>query len=317
MLRQTLERMTRLVVPPRIWWELLVVNNNSTDDTDRVVALFERRLPLRLVFEPVPGLSHARNTALRLAAGSYILWTDDDVLVAEGWLAAFVEAVRAHPSAAAYGGPIDPLFVEKPDPVLLDAFPVLAMGFCGLDETVYKEHGAIVGANMGLNRSALGDLEFDCSLGRAPGSVRGGEECDLIRRVRGAGGTTEWCPDMRVTHVVPPDRMTVQYLSDYARNTGEEHIQTNGIPTGTTLWGVPRWLIRRCLEEGAMAIANRLSGRRRDGLTWRRKCYETAGMLRACRAMALAARVDHVATPADAPSPKAMASIRSASKSQR
>ena len=116
LLQQTLERMTHLVVPPGLWWELLVINNNSTDDTDQVVASFEQRLPLRLAFEPVPGLSHARNAVLRLAAGSYILWTDDDVLVSEGWLAAFVEAVRAHPSASSVRRPDRPVVRRKARP---------------------------------------------------------------------------------------------------------------------------------------------------------------------------------------------------------
>ena len=138
LLELALERMARLVVPPDTWWELVVVNNNSTDNTDKVLERFERRLPLRRVFEPMPGLSNARNTALREAKGDYVLWTDDDVLVSEGWLGGFVESVRANPSASLYGGPIDAAFLVEPDAKLLAGFPILARGFCGLDEKLHR-----------------------------------------------------------------------------------------------------------------------------------------------------------------------------------
>src|SRR5207253_11169792 len=86
LLRQTLDQFLDLAIPAGMTWELLVVNNNSTDDTDVVLAEFESRLPLRRLFEREPGLSHARNAALAAATGDYILFTDDDVLIAQSWL---------------------------------------------------------------------------------------------------------------------------------------------------------------------------------------------------------------------------------------
>ena len=74
LLRTTLERMTELVVPADTAWEILVVNNNCTDDTDQVVAEFEGRLPIRMVNEPAPGKSHALNRATDDAAGRYLLY---------------------------------------------------------------------------------------------------------------------------------------------------------------------------------------------------------------------------------------------------
>src|SRR5205085_1873116 len=79
-LSRALEQLARVRRPPG-GWEVLVVNNNSTDETERVLGAFEGRLPLRRAFEPQQGLSHARNHAVAQAAGEYIVWTDDDVLV--------------------------------------------------------------------------------------------------------------------------------------------------------------------------------------------------------------------------------------------
>ena len=88
LLDQTLARMRELHVPAGLAWELLVVNNNCTDDTDAVAARHRGHLPLRPVREPTPGLSNARNKGLAEARGELILWTDDDVRVDPGWLAA-------------------------------------------------------------------------------------------------------------------------------------------------------------------------------------------------------------------------------------
>jgi glycosyltransferase involved in cell wall biosynthesis len=90
-LRQTLDALTRLRLPPSRSWEVLVVNNNCSDHTDHVIRSFAGRLPLRRLHEPQPGKSLALNHAIREATGTYVLWTDDDVLVEPGWMAALVD----------------------------------------------------------------------------------------------------------------------------------------------------------------------------------------------------------------------------------
>ena len=71
--------------------------HNCIDHTDAVIKAFADRLPIRREFEPERGLSHARNRAVDAAKGDYIVWTDDDVVVAPGWLAAYIEAFRRWP----------------------------------------------------------------------------------------------------------------------------------------------------------------------------------------------------------------------------
>src|SRR5262249_5404549 len=100
LLDRTLEQFTRLRVPAGLQWELLVVNNNCTDDTDQVLGRYRDRLPLSPLFEPRQGLSHARNCAVQAAAGDLIVWTDDDVLVDPDWLGCHVAAAQRWPEAA-------------------------------------------------------------------------------------------------------------------------------------------------------------------------------------------------------------------------
>ena len=114
LLDRTLSQMHNLRIPPGIEWELLVVNNNCTDDTDAVVARHAQVLPIRRLFEGSQGQSHSRNHALREAFGELIVWTDDDVLVDQDWLAAYVKAARDWPEASYFGGTITPWFAAPP-----------------------------------------------------------------------------------------------------------------------------------------------------------------------------------------------------------
>ncbi len=88
-LRTTLDSLTQLVIPPGCTWELIVVNNGCTDETNAVIAEFEARLPIRSLFEGELGLSRARNRRAAAAQGDLILFTDDDVTVEAGWLEAY------------------------------------------------------------------------------------------------------------------------------------------------------------------------------------------------------------------------------------
>src|SRR5262249_41851111 len=106
LLRQTLEEFTKIASPSGHTWELLDVNNNSTDATDEVVDSFRDRLPIRRLFEPRPGKSHAANSVLQNAQGRWILWTDDDVLVDRDWMVEFLNTAKRFPDAAVVGGHI-------------------------------------------------------------------------------------------------------------------------------------------------------------------------------------------------------------------
>ena len=115
LLDRTLKSLRHLHIPEGVSWELLVVNNNSPDNTDAVLDQHMRHLPLRRLFEANQGLSNARNRALTEARGDLIIWTDDDVLVDPHWLAEYHAAAQNWPEAGYFGGMIEPIF-EAPPP---------------------------------------------------------------------------------------------------------------------------------------------------------------------------------------------------------
>jgi glycosyltransferase involved in cell wall biosynthesis len=290
LLDPTLESLTRLNPPEGADWELLVVDNNSTDDTQAVCARFAGRLPMRAVVEKTAGLSHARNRALRETRGAHIVYTDDDVLVDQAWLSSFVDATRRFPEAAAFGGPIEPNFPVQPPPDLLAAFPILARGFCAVDHKL--ELGLlpaalpIWGANMAYRVAAVAGLSFDPRFGYTPNSLGGGEESRFLAEIRARGGAVVWCPGMRLKHYVDPARMTLDYLVRRYVGSGEEFVRQHGVPAGKTFLGQPRWLLRKTTEAYVSYLLARLVAARVEALTRLREYSEFRGMLRECRAAA-------------------------------
>jgi len=216
MLAGALQSMSALELPGTLDWEILVVDNNCSDDTEAVVASFIGRLPVRRCTEPRPGLSHARNRAAAEAVGDWILWTDDDVLVDPGWLASYVEAMTRHPGAAVCGGPIEPVFAEPVPGWLREGWRSVGSAFAlrdlGGEEFALDEELCPYGANYAIRRDVQHTHPYDPALGRAPGRMTGGEEVAVIRAVLRAGGSGWWVPRARVRHVIPRDRQTIRYL---------------------------------------------------------------------------------------------------------
>lgn len=266
LLRQTLEGLKALVIPSDVTWDVLVINNNCTDATDNVVAEFTGMLPLRLVHEPVPGLSNARNRALRECRGDYIVFTDDDVQVESGWLQAFVEATRAWPGAAVFGGPVQPWFPVPPDRELFEAFPAIRNGFCGIDHRrllgPLPSPLRLTGANMAFKVDALGDLRFDPALGVNQASLGGSEETAFITALRARGEEVVWAPDMRLRHYVDPARMQLGYLIRLARDRGRSAVREKGVPRAAKIAGAPVRFWVRLATASMKAGSAYLSGHR-------------------------------------------------------
>lgn len=252
LLRFTLDRLAQIVVPPGIIWELLVVNNNSTDATDEVIASFAGRLPIRGLFEPTAGKSHALNRAVSEAAGDYIVFTDDDVLVHRDWLAAYVSAFRRWPEAVVFGGPIEPWFPTPPPDWLQRTFPQIKYAFGALDLGAEPRplggDDVPFGANMAVRGREQRANPYDPSLGPRPGSGLRGEEITLAKRFLAQGATGWWVPDARVQHYVPPERMTIRHVRKWYTGWGE-YLSTLPSPLRSRmLAGRPLWLWRQAVE---------------------------------------------------------------------
>jgi glucosyl-dolichyl phosphate glucuronosyltransferase len=227
LLDRTLQQMTRLAIPPDVTWELIVVNNRCTDATDAVIDSFSGRLPIRRGWEPVAGAANARNRALALARGEFILWTDDDILVDEDWIGAYVRAFRRWPDADVFGGPIEPTFEGEPPAwigqVLNRIGPVYGLQTLGekpVPLAAERVGDGPYGGNMAIRRSAQLRFQFRSELGPRHGQYSIGEETELLRQMLLAGHTGWWTPEPRVRHWVPAGNQNVEYIRRWMEGSG-------------------------------------------------------------------------------------------------
>jgi glycosyltransferase involved in cell wall biosynthesis len=259
LLAGTLDHLTRLDPPVGMGWEVLVVDNRCTDDTAAVLNRFRNRLPLRTVVERSPGLSIARNTGIRTAAGDWIVFVDDDVETPPGWLRAYEAAFEASPDAAVFGGPIEPKFEGGAPAWLLQALPYTAAAYAAIDlGPVRKPLTSVAmpyGANMAFRRATLGVEPFSPDLGRTGGNLIGYEEIALIQRLLESGHSGWWVPEARLRHVIPPARQTVRYLWRYWRSSAVS-VQRAGIAAEAGRpgpFGVPWWVWKQAVA-GALGF---------------------------------------------------------------
>ena len=180
----------------RAAWELIVVDNASSDDTGRVIQAFvaRRRLPMRPLFNAKPGLSAARNLALRQASGAIICFTDDDCYPTPDWIDSWLRVFRD--GNIDYAGGRVELFdpTDAPITIQLDLQPHTFPPY------TYIPPGQLHGANMAFRRELVSRVGyFDESLG-AGSRFYAAEDTDYFQRASDAGFVGAYRPEPMVAH---------------------------------------------------------------------------------------------------------------------
>jgi glycosyltransferase involved in cell wall biosynthesis len=291
LLDQTLAKMRDLRIPEGHSWELLIVNNNSSDNTDEVIEKYTAQLPIQRLLEKRQGHSNARNCALAHARGDLTLWTDDDVLVDPDWLAVYVETALKHPDASYFGGMVEPWFESEP-PVWVNRNLDLLQGPFALRDLgpgvrPFVDRESPFGASMGFRTAELRGLEFDTRLGRVGTGMLSGDETSLIDRLKTQGRVGIWIGAARVRHFIPTARMTAEYVWKFFHGLGRTRQLLSPYNRGIPLLGSgPRWIWRRYLISRAKALLTAPT----RGRWWLTNFIDAAvhrGILDECRAMGL------------------------------
>ena len=217
-------------IPLDVRWELVLVNNGSTDDTRTVAQRFAEGLPLVYLEELRPGLSLAKNAALRTAKGRLLIFTDDDVMPCRDWIATYWTAYRDRPSGYYFGGPIGSEYENgRPDEeILLVAGHAITGLDWGFAAKALTESERLYPANWACPAAALRAVgEFDSRLGLCSSLPRRrvGETFDLMDRLTASGMSGWYLPDARVLHFVPAWKCTVKFLGQNAEAIGSYSVR--------------------------------------------------------------------------------------------
>jgi glycosyltransferase involved in cell wall biosynthesis len=210
--------------PPGFAYELIVVDNGSTDETRAVVeTTSERAEPgLRYVYEPRVGLSSARNRAITEAKGTWIWFFDDDVVLSRDWLEGARHGVERFAESAALGGRVVAAF-ETGRPVWLSnaLLPYYGATDFGERSRLLADGEYPIGANAGYRRDALEEVGgFREDLGHVGNAFGFNEEPELVNRLRAAGHTVAYVPQATVEHRIGAERARMWWLLKRAYRGG-------------------------------------------------------------------------------------------------
>ena len=215
LLRRTLDSLIKQTLPPQEY-EIVVVDNNSTDNTREVVREFEKRAShqIHYVLETIQGLSAARNTGIQHSSGPIISFIDDDAEAAPDWLRALVEAFRRNPDAWGVGGNIFAIWdAKRPAWLTNDFLSDLSIIDRGPDKLKLTRMQIVAGVNCSFRREVFAEIGyFSTDLGRVGKSLLAGEEAELCLRIHLQGKSMYNIPDVVVFHHVTPERMTRSYF---------------------------------------------------------------------------------------------------------
>ena len=298
LLGETLDCLAASAVPAGLPWEVIVVDNNSTDRTKAVVLSRQSGYPVRLryVFERQQGRSCALNTAMAVTTSPILLFTDDDVRVAPGWLAAGAAALAGGWDYV--GGPVRPIWEAPPPPWLdltrSDLWGTIAILDYGAEPFAFEDRRRVpLGANMGVRRSLIARVGgFRADLGRSSGRrVMGQEVPELLSRARGAGLRGGYVPEMAVDHHVPAARLTKTYYRRWWSGKGYSKALFEALHPLTELGldlrlvphvgALPRYMIGDAVRDLAAFARAVIAGDERERFRREMRLAYLAGFVRA------------------------------------
>ena len=243
--------------------EILVVDNNSTDDTRATIERFIARgnANLRYVFESRLGISYGRNAGIAAARGDIIAFTDDDVVVTKNWLTTIRRAFAENPDIAFVGGKILPQWIEPPPPWLtVHHWWPLALLDQGDDRFYVNASNPLClpTANAAFRR------EIFSHVGHYSPQFSGREDHELYLRMWQAGVQGLYEPELVAIASVQPERYLKSYHHRWNYRTGElnalmqldDMMSSDGglilerRASGVTLFGVPGFMYRQLATEG-------------------------------------------------------------------
>lgn len=239
------------VTDPATSWEVLLVDNNCTDDTANYVLEYATNSPLnvRYVFESAQGLSHARNRGIQDARGEHLIFIDDDIRVSQDWLRSILYTF-SKTGCDAVGGRIE-IRPPRPLPAWITTDMYGFLGHQDFGEHSYRLDGRRefpFGGNMAFKRHVFDHVgTFDTEMGRK-GAGRNrdelfkGEETDFFRRLSDTGAEIYYQPSARVYHKVEPHQLEKTFFRVLHYNAGVLKARRDPHHHPRTLHGIPLFL---------------------------------------------------------------------------
>lgn len=217
-------------------YEILLINNNCTDNTEKECLRFEADYPsvgFRYIVETNQGLSYARNRGVDESKGEILVFVDDDATIFDVYFDSIDRFFNLHPDILACGGPIVPVY-EAGEPKWLSHFTNQLIGgalYEGDKAKPFRNAKYPGGGNSAFRRTVFERYGiFNVELGRKGTNLIGAEEKDLYDRLQKDGQTIYYLPQMGIYHYIPPQKLTKEHFDKLTYSIGQsERIRTLNI----------------------------------------------------------------------------------------
>jgi glycosyltransferase involved in cell wall biosynthesis len=222
---------------PRNNFEILIINNNSTDRTEKIsnqAILDFTETDIKHYIEPQQGLSYARNRGIEESQGEIVIFVDDDATVFEpDYLLSIDEFFKNYPDAVACGGPIIPVY-EAEKPSWLSHYTEQLIGgalYMGKKIKQFKKGKYPGGGNSAYKKDVFEKYGlFNVELGRKGSGLIGAEEKDFYDRFYKAEVPFYYLPKMGIYHYISRKKLTTDHFKELTYSIGKsERIRTKNI----------------------------------------------------------------------------------------
>ncbi len=239
-LTDVLDRLKNQVRTEILTWEVIIVDNNSTDNTAQVVQKYQATWPqVHYYFEKQQGAAFARSRAIQEANSELIGFLDDDNLPQPDWVAASYAFAQEHPQAGAWASQIHPEWEISPPANFPRIAPFLAITERGSLPLLYEAHKKLLPPSAGLvvRRQAWLAVPAECVLtGRTKQQMLTSEDLEVLSYIQRAGWEIWYNPKQEIYHKIPRWRLQREYLIPFFRGIGLSRHVTRTV-------GVQAWLM--------------------------------------------------------------------------
>jgi glycosyltransferase involved in cell wall biosynthesis len=263
--------------PPEGGWNIVAVDNASTDRTKEIIISYSDILPINYLYQSKQGKSHALNMGMAHANGDLIVFTDDDVIPDRYWLTKLYECALNNPGHHVFFGKIDPYWLVPPSQWLLDNVPLnICYGKLDhIDGVCGPEYSG--GANFAITRRVLEkDFRFDSKYGPDGNKYSMGEDSNFIYTLYENGFIPYFCSNACVKHIVNSQQYNLTWIFTRARRYGEsscnKKLRFSRFPEDKSF---PFWMIRIMINNIFLYVFYKIKNSRNDlfKLSWDNNYY--------------------------------------------
>jgi glycosyltransferase involved in cell wall biosynthesis len=218
-IKQTLEALH--FQKTRIDWEIIIVDNKSTDNTTQISRAiwteFNSQMPFKIISEPQPGLSFARKKGVLASKGKIIVFCDDDNHLDENYIQNVFEIMTEDSNIGALCGKNIPLFEIEPSKMITENLHAYACGEIEKESSYLEGQKSPWGAGLAMSSlflKKLYSLNFISQLSDRKGTeLSSGGDTEMCYLVKSIGRTWKYDTRLQLTHAIPKERMNAAYLA--------------------------------------------------------------------------------------------------------